>query len=114
LQAGANTNYKDGNALVNAAMRGHLAVVDCLIQSGADVNLGWKTGFTPIAHAAYGGRLDCVSRLLEVGADPFQRTFDGDGDDALDYAKLGKWEGNYKDREHPAVIERLSRLKTQV
>ena len=104
-------NYQDGKALVDAAMQGHLAVIERFIQAGADVNLGWKTGFTPIASAAYGGWLACVNKLLEAGADPIQRTFDGDGYNALDYAKLGEQEGNYKDREYPAVIERLSQLK---
>ena len=113
LQAGASASYKNGKALVNAAQEGHLETIKRLIQAGIGVNLGWETGFTPVAAAAYGGWLACVEKLLEAGADPFQRTFDGDGHDALDYAKLGEWEGNYKNREYSAVIERLSQIKNE-
>ncbi len=108
LQAGANVNYNDGSALVNAAGEGNLAIVDRLIQAGANVNLGWKTGFTPIARAAYEGYLDIIERLLDAGADPFQRTHDDEFLDALDYARLGQAEGQYKGKDHAAIIELLS------
>jgi ankyrin repeat protein len=108
IQARADVNYDDGAALVNSSGKGNLTIVDRLLQAGADVNLGWKTGFTPIAKAAYAGYLSVVERLLEAGANPFQRAFDGDGDDALEYAQLGKLEGNYKDRDYDAVIALLT------
>jgi ankyrin repeat protein len=110
LQSGANVNYSDGSALVAAAGEGRLEIIDRLIQASADVNLGWRTGFTPIAEAAYAGYLSVVERLLRAGANPFQRTHDEDGDDALNYAKLGKAEGHHPDRDYATIIELLSQL----
>jgi ankyrin repeat protein len=112
IQAGANVNYGDGSALVSASGGGNWAIVDRLILAGADVNLGWKTGFTPIARAAYAGYFNVVERLLEAGADPFQRCHDGDYYDALEYAQMGKDEGNYKDRNYDAVITLLNRCRS--
>lgn len=111
LQVGANFNYSDGKALVEAAGKGHLEIVDCLIQAGADVNLGWRTDFTPIVRAAYSGYFAVVERLLQAGANPFQRTFDGDGDDALNYARVGQAEGHHKGKGHAEIIEILSNLQ---
>ncbi|PSF36221.1 hypothetical protein C7H19_13495 [Aphanothece hegewaldii CCALA 016] len=111
LHSGVNVNYCDGRALVTAAGNGHLAIIDRLIQAGADVNLGWKTGCTPIANAAYRGDLAVVERLLSAGADPFQRTFDDEFNDALGYARTGQAQGHYKDGNHAAIIELLSRLQ---
>ncbi|MBE9042657.1 ankyrin repeat domain-containing protein, partial [Oscillatoriales cyanobacterium LEGE 11467] len=111
LQTGVNVNYSDGIALVAAAGEGHLAIVDRLIRSGADVNLGWKTGLTPIADAAYQGYLDVVERLLSAGANPFQRCFDDESNDALDYARTGQAEGHHPGKDHAAIIDRLSQLK---
>lgn len=107
IEAGANMNYQDGSALVGAAMEGNVDVITQLLQAGANANLGWKTGFTPIAHAAYGGHFTCVETLLNAGANPSQRTFDDEGHNALEYARLGQREGNYKDRDYPAVIALL-------
>ena len=54
--------------------------------------------------------LNIVERLLAAGANPFQRTFDDEGDDALEYARCGDYEGHHKGRDHQAIIERLSQL----
>ncbi|MDI9636287.1 ankyrin repeat domain-containing protein [Geitlerinema splendidum] len=94
---------------VVAAQKGNLAIVERLIQAGADVTLGWRTGCTPIAEAAYQGYLDVVERLLAVGADPFQRIYDDEFYDALDYARLGQAEGHHSGKDHAAIIELLSR-----
>lgn len=40
--------------------------------------------------AAMQGYLDVVARLLNAGANPFQRTHDEDGHDALEYAEVGQ------------------------
>ncbi|MGB8702672.1 MAG: ankyrin repeat domain-containing protein [Thermosynechococcaceae cyanobacterium] len=104
LSAGVNVDYLDGNALVSASGQGHLEIVDRLIQAGADVNLGWKSGFTPIAEAAYRGDLAIVERLLTAGANPFQRTHDEEFHDALGYAQLGEMEGHHKDKDYTTLI----------
>lgn len=51
-----------------AALRGNAAVLDALIECGADINRenGW--GWTPIVLAAYHNRLEAVRRLIEAGA----------------------------------------------
>lgn len=103
-----NVNYFDGRALVQAAGAGHLAIVDRLIQAGCDVNLGWKTGFTPIAKASYQGDLTIVERLLAAGANPFQRNHDGESHDALEYAELGS---HHKGKDHAAIVSLLSQLQ---
>ncbi len=72
----------------------------------------WKSGSTPIASAAYAGYLRVVQKLLAEGANPFQRTHDDEFDDALDYARTGKYEGNHKERDsdYAAIIELLESL----
>jgi ankyrin repeat protein len=110
LQAGANVNYSDGRALVDAAREGHLDIVDRLIRAGADVNLGWKSGFTPIASAAYAGYLSVVQKLLDEGANLFQHNHC----DALEYARIGQYEGHHKERDsdYTAIIELLESLSS--
>ena len=108
IKAGADVDYSDGSALVSAANRGNVEMIELLIQSGADVNLGWKTGSTPIAEAAYQGYLTIVKKLLNAGANPFQRCHDEESYDALGYAKQGKLEGHHKGTEHQAIIKLLN------
>ncbi len=55
-------NAKGESALMLAAIKGHQAIAEKLIQRGADVN---KTGWTPLHYAASGDHLPMISLLLE-------------------------------------------------
>lgn len=52
------------------AERGNDAVLDALLTAGANPNVADSNGFTPLHHAALGGRLPTVRLLLRHGADP--------------------------------------------
>ena len=51
-----------------AARDGATAIVDQLIKAGAAVDLANADGWTALAFAAAGGRLEIAERLLEEGA----------------------------------------------
>lgn len=60
----------EGTALGDAAARGYAAVVQVLIEAGADVDarqIGWRT---PLMMAAMKGSVESVRLLLDAGADP--------------------------------------------
>lgn len=72
-------NYHDSSAfgkstgstaLFHAASRGHVEVVNCLIEAGADVNMGDKEGSTALISAVRFGRKECMEALIAAGADP--------------------------------------------
>jgi hypothetical protein len=56
--------------LFEAAKLGRTALVDPLVQAGADPNAYEVRGFTPLILAAYDGHLDTVDALIAAGADP--------------------------------------------
>ena len=56
-------------ALHLAAGMGHLQVVQCLVSSGADVNMKNKYGYTALHEAAREGHLQVIQHLLSSGAD---------------------------------------------
>src|SRR4029453_8220710 len=70
---GANVDAKDDRrgqtALMWAAAEGHAAVVQTLIDAGADIRVRVPSGFTPLLFAVREGRLDVVRVLLKAGAD---------------------------------------------
>ncbi|MDR2154636.1 MAG: ankyrin repeat domain-containing protein [Burkholderiaceae bacterium] len=55
----------DESALMVAALRGQLDIVEALIVKGAQVN---KTGWTPLHYAATGGNVEVIGLLLKHGA----------------------------------------------
>lgn len=60
----------DGFAALHlAAMRGHLAVVQALLQRRADVDVASSTGDTPVMYAASAGCMVICKALVRAGAD---------------------------------------------
>ncbi len=51
-----------------AAQNNHPSVLRFLKESGADVDLWDRDGFTPLAVAAYEGHADVCELLIELGA----------------------------------------------
>lgn len=58
-------NDKDESALMLAALKGYLPLVQKLVENDADVN---KTGWTPLHYAASGGHVQVMAYLLEHSA----------------------------------------------
>jgi len=56
------------SALIAAAGDGNVAVLDVLLSRAADPDLRDAEGRTAVMHAASRGHVDCVTRLIEVGA----------------------------------------------
>jgi ankyrin repeat protein len=73
LSHGAIVDSKDERrgqtALMWAAAEGHAAVVQTLIEAGADFRTRLASGFTPLLFAAREGRSDVVRVLVKAGAD---------------------------------------------
>ncbi len=74
-------------ALEEAALRGHVGMVELLIEAGADVNL---EGHSPLLLATRSGHENVVRLLLDAGADPNVRNHCGHS--ALDYALAGGYD----------------------
>ena len=90
--------------LHHAAQRGHLAIVNLLLDRGFDVNTLESGDDTTALHwAAAAGHVDVVRRLLEAGVDPIGR-----GDDhqleAIGWATC--WEGASTEA-HRAIVQLL-------
>jgi ankyrin repeat protein len=72
LKGGANPNAKENNAgqtaLMWALAEKQAAVADELVKGGADVNIGSKSGFTPLMFAAQQNDVDSGKILLKAGA----------------------------------------------
>ena len=82
LDAGANPNQASRNALRvaplhSAAPPGTPALVDLLLQHGADPNAGESNGMTPLHTAAGNGNREIVAVLLSAGADRTRQSHDG-------------------------------------
>ena len=74
IYAGANihatTRISGYTPLFMAAKRGAASVIDVLLNSGSDVNVGAINAMTPLMFAALSGDRESVRLLLEKGADP--------------------------------------------
>lgn len=57
------------NALLDAATRGDVEVVQSLLDQGADLESADSRGITPLIAAAYENRLDVAQLLIDAGAD---------------------------------------------
>ena len=64
-------------ALHEAAIRGHIALVELLISHKADLNSRSRTEATPLLLASQEGHLASVVTLLQAGADPLLPQVDG-------------------------------------
>ncbi|OJJ98125.1 hypothetical protein ASPACDRAFT_62375 [Aspergillus aculeatus ATCC 16872] len=61
--------------LIGAAEMGHLSVVRCLVDAGANLEARDTDDQTPLVHAAKNGRHEVLEFLLSRGADPNVRSF---------------------------------------
>ncbi|MEZ6104976.1 MAG: SMI1/KNR4 family protein [Pirellulaceae bacterium] len=77
LEAKLNPNLRDkrGRPLLIQCV-GHPACIDLLVRFGADVEATDDNGETPFMQASYRGDEDCMTHLLDAGADP-TREFTG-------------------------------------
>jgi uncharacterized protein len=76
-----------GNALCAAASKGHVNVIDVLLDSGVDIDQRDSSGLTALMRAIVPfEHIEAVKRLLERGADPNIK--DNNGATALRLAKF--------------------------
>ncbi|CEN60935.1 hypothetical protein ASPCAL07606 [Aspergillus calidoustus] len=61
------------NALIRAASRGKVEIVQVLVEGGADPDIRDRGGRTPLSFAAEGGHVDMVRLLLRYAVDVFSR-----------------------------------------
>lgn len=88
IEGGADPNAldDDGHTPLHLAAQGELGCVKALLQHGADVNKqSEENGLTPLFEAIKYGDYECVSALLDGGAD--KAIEDHDGQDALGLAR---------------------------
>jgi hypothetical protein len=93
LELGADVNqvFRESTPLIDAADRGNLAVVRCLVELAADVNQASPDGDTPVIVAASCGRLAVVRYLVQLG------TLDFSADNALYMSTLS---GHYSTMQY--------------
>lgn len=86
--------------LYDAVRCGHLEFARMLIEHGADVRAVMWSGWTPLHHAAFWHRSDCMALLLDAGASALAANDDGERPiDVIDE----------RERAPPAVRSRLVR-----
>ncbi|XP_061092268.1 BCL-6 corepressor isoform X2 [Conger conger] len=77
-----DVNHRDNAgycALHEACARGWLAIVQHLVEHGADINCSAQDGTRPLHDAVENDHLDVVRLLLSYGADPTLATYSGRG-----------------------------------
>lgn len=70
-------------ALGESVVYGHTAILNCLLDAGANPNLAAEKRRTPLMLAAMYSQVDCIKTLLEAGADRTAK--DEDGETAYDH-----------------------------
>jgi hypothetical protein len=70
IQLGADVNKPGWTPLHYAATRGHLAVMNLLLDEHAYIDAASPNGTTPLMMAAHYGTASAVKLLLEADADP--------------------------------------------
>lgn len=65
----ANVELGCSKPLMEASQEGHIEVVKYLIRAGASVNAQTQTGDTALTYACENGHTDVASLLLEAGAE---------------------------------------------
>lgn len=101
LKHRAKVDTRDGqrrSALHEAALAGHIDIVNTLLAAGADVHAHDAQGRTPWLEAARGGRIAVLERLAEAGVDV--AVIDGEQRNAVRVACASE-------NASPALIRRL-------
>ena len=99
-EAAIDVGGKD-TALTIAARRGHIDIVNALLNAGANVNHRHIFGHTALMAAAGEGHLEIVRLLLSAGADKDIKT--DTGGNAVSYAQFGR------KRQYEDIIELLKK-----
>lgn len=109
LEAGANPNLKmydsEVTALGTAAQEENNEIILELIKHGVNINFARPNGETALITAAFHGNKSTIKLLLENGANPYSKDFNGNS--AYDWAK----KNNHKDVASELNFTRKSRKK---
>lgn len=107
LQAGANphagTDVHGSSSIIIAAELSNTAMINLLVDFGADVNSRKVDGATPLHHAVIRNNYDTAIRLLELEADI--AAVDVNGRTCIDYAKSV---GNF------SIVERMEQKVAEI
>ena len=112
LAAGADVNARDGRgrtALMHAADKGYVPLVERLLSAKADPNLRGADGATALFVAAVHGHTEVVALLMEAGADVSIRGPKGMTAGDAAWKRYGDPDAARKNNEDPAVLALLDR-----